>query len=322
MPSFLRLRACAALVVVATVAAACREAEPPLFPADRMKKARAADERGDTAARDAHLRVLAAGADEHARVATTWLFQEALSRREVVAALPLLQRIVETFGGRGVGKTGVPHLQDTLAPVLVAESAIAARLLVEGPTPDVAKAEAALDVGRRAAALGAVDDEDRALLAAATAYVALSKGPVDLSGLAGPAPAGGGPRVLAFADHFQLGEPVLPSVLRRWKRGLPVEIVGLVTGSVRLGIRREPASPHEERIALEARAKELELSFAGAAPAESDGVRRLGIDVKGATVFVLRADGTILARASGRSLDPRPLDAVVVPLAPAAAPEK
>jgi hypothetical protein len=310
------------LVGVCAAALGCRQQEPPLTSADRLAKARVAEEAGDAATRDRHLLIVSAGSDEDARIATTWRLQVALSNGDVVAALPMLRRIVEVFGGRGLSKDGVEHLQDTLAPVVVAEGAAAARRFVEGPKPDLAKAEEALEAGREAVKLGGVDEEDRAPLEAATKYVALSKGPVDLTGLVKSPDAGSAPRVVVFADDFQMGEPVLPSVMRRWKRGLPVHLVGLLSGSVRRGIRREPTSPHEERIALADRAKDLDVAFEGAVREDAEAVRRLGLDVKSATVFVLRADGSILARAAGRSLDARVLDAVVVPLAPAAAPEK
>jgi hypothetical protein len=317
-----RLLVALVLAVLATGLDACGKREPPPTDAERLKAARAADAAGDEAARNATLRVLSASASEEGRIATTWLFQDALMRHDVVAALPLLERIVETFGGRGIGNDGVEHLQDTLAPVLVEEAALTARRDVEGPTPDLAAAKKALEVGRRAVAVGGVDEDDRRPLEAAAAYVALSEAPPDLSGLAPSPAAGAGPRVVVFADHFQLLEPVLPSVLKRWRRGLPVDVVGVLNGSIRRGIRREPAGPREERAAIEARARELDARFAGAVPEDAEAIRRLGIDVKGATVFVLAADGRLLARAAGRGLDPRPLDAVVVPLAPSTAPEK
>ena len=323
MPRRRRAPLLAPLALAALLAApGCGPREAPPTDADRLKAARAADAAGDAARRDAQLRVLSAGAGDEARVATTWLLQDALIRHDVVTALPLLERIVEVFGGRGVTPDGVEHLQDTLAPVLVEEAALAARGFVEGAAPDLAKAKRALEVGTRAAALGGVDEEDRRPLEAAERYVAASEGKPDWTGLDPAAGTASGPRVVVVTDHFQLLEPVLPSVMKRWRRGMPVDVVGLLVGSVRGGIRREPAGPHEERSALAERAKELGLDLVAVVPSTSEAVRRLGLDVKGATVFVLGADGTILARASGPGVDPRVLDAVVVPLAPVTAPEK
>ena len=117
--------------------------------------------------------------------------------------------------------------------------------------------------------------------------------------------------MLVVCDHFGLGEDILPSVLRRWARRLPVGVVGLRTGAVRVGIRRVPVAPEEEARALGARIAELGLREEGLVEAEA-ARKALGLG-EGATaaVFVFGADDRIVARLSGRVLDPRVLDAAL-----------
>jgi hypothetical protein len=122
------------------------------------------------------------------------------------------------------------------------------------------------------------------------------------------------PAVIAVADHFQLGEPVLPSVLQRWAKGISVQVRTLRTGQVRIGMRRTPVGREEEEAALAARVRELGLEVWGSIEDDGGNDHALPKGV-GAAVFVVDADGRLVARMSGKALDPRPLDPVVARLA-------
>jgi hypothetical protein len=302
--------------LLATLSVACsrsdssppaRETAPSVTPEEALEKARGAE----GAERARRLAEAERGTGDAARVAATWSLRTALEDRDPVAAERHLARLAE-LQGAPVDEEGRTWRLPLLAATVAEDAAAYAREKVEGPEPDVARAKAAVEAGRRALARaeGEAADETQAVEAAAR-WVALSDGPVDLAGLVEGEARGKGPIVVIVSDHFQLGDDVLPSVAKRWARSMRVAFVGVLVGKVRLGIRRVSATPEEEKAALEERAKALGLAWAGATPARDASLRRLGIDPTRATVLVLDRDGRLLARISGRALDPRPLDPVV-----------
>ena len=308
---------------LACALAACGDREPPPAPVDaaaELAAAQARDGAGDERGRDEALRRAAEGEGEPARRATTWLASIALQDDDPEGAEARLAAIVARFDGRAVDADGRDVNLAILAEAIAEKAATVARDRVNGPSPDSAAGAAAVTAGRRALErAGEGVEELRAALDAAAAYVAVGNAPVDLSGLVDGAARGTGPVVVVFTDHFELGNAILPSVLKRWSKGLRVACVGIRVGKTRLGIRRVAATPEEEDAALEERVKELGLVWAGAAPEKDGALRRLGIDPHSATVFVLDGGQTLRGRLSARALDPRPLDPIVASLAPAPA---
>jgi hypothetical protein len=281
-----------------------------LPPAERLALARLAEAVRDGAALRRALVTLGGERGEEGRIAATWLASLALEDHDPAAALGLLRRIEKDFGGKGLDARGRPVPADVLAGAIVDVAATVARRAVEGSTPDPAAAVRALAAGREARAHAREDEEAADRLEVARAWVAL-----DAAGLAETLPEAKGPRVVAFATHFQLQEPLLPSVLKRWALGMDVSIVGVLEGKVRQGMRRADAAPEEEKAALEAAAKEIGVPvarFVGHAGADRPRPAWLG-DVP-AALLVLDEKGALVARLSGASLDPRPLDAAVAPL--------
>jgi hypothetical protein len=126
-------------------------------------------------------------------------------------------------------------------------------------------------------------------------------------------PDGPVPRIVVVADPFEMGEPVLPSVMRRWGRSLPTVLAGRPTGEVRVGIRRVEATPAQERAAMARAAEAAGARFVGVL--EPGACAALGLPDAGAVVIVVGGDGRVAGRVTGRSLDPRSLDDLVARLA-------
>jgi hypothetical protein len=311
-----------ASVAVLLLAACGKEpgtASPPATPEAALAAARSADEAGRDAEVAPLLEAAARGDGEASQVATTWLVTLALEAHDPEAAVPRLERIRTAFGGKGLTKEGRELSLSVLAGAVVEEAAAAVRTRLEGATPDAARAESALKAGTKALAMAEDAPEERAALQAAGKYASLGLAPLELEAW-GVSATPSGPRVVALVDDFQLVEPVLPSVLKRWSRGLPVVLVGLAKGTRREGMRRVRSSPQEERASMDEHAKKYGLVVAATLDADGEAIRRSGIDPAGATVLLVDAKGTILRRVAGKGVDPRVLDPDVVRIAPEAAP--
>ena len=295
-----------------------QKATPAHTADEALALAREADEAGRIDARRDLLEEASRDSGEAGRIATTWLLSLDLERHDPAAALARLDRIDRTFGGSGREPNGRALPSSILAGALVDEAAAAARRLVEGPTPDGAAAERALDAGRKALDRTEMAPADLSQIEAAARYLALRR---ERDVVEGDLVAHAKGRVIVFADHFQLLEPILPSVLKRWNRGVRVEVVGLVVGRVREGIRRVPAPEKEERAVLSARIAALGLHLRSTLAFDAPAAHALGLERGGATVFVFDPSGALVGRASGAALDPRVLDPVVTRLEPSVAPE-
>ncbi len=301
-------------------------------PEDRLALARFADAFGERPETLRLVASLADGADEPARTAATWLVTLRLEQGDPAGALEAVARGRSAGGGRGRGRGGRGARAGGRAAAGAAAATAAARRAVEGAAADPARATRFLATARAAVSRLEPDAAERAALASAEAWVSLTGAPLDLAGVADLAPAaaaGAGPRAVVFADDFELGEDVLPSVLRRWAKHLPVHVVGRLTGRVRQGMRRARASEAEERDSIAKRvavrgagsdAGDALPRLAGFVPAGGEVEARLGLPATGAAVFLLDASGRVEARLSGSALDPRPLDPVVARLAPGAPP--
>lgn len=283
--------------------------------ADRLAIARAAELAGNGAVLRRALATFATSPtdrSDEARVATTWLVTLDLADRDPVAALSRVDRLARDFGGTGLDRGG-RELPVAVLGAAVAESAAdEARARVEGPAPDREAAGRVLAAARGALSLADADEEAKERVASAAAYVELFAAPeAGVRTLAPFLQPRSAPRVVAFMDHFQSLEPVLPSVLKRWAKGLDVEVVGILSGAVRMGMRRTPASPREERAAIAARAKELGLPLAGMVGIGTEDPAPRWLGGRGAFVFLFSPEGRLVASASGPALDPRVLDPVV-----------
>jgi hypothetical protein len=286
---------------------------------DRLALARLADEAEDRKALVAALTTLSDDTSEAGRVAATWLVSASLESGDVRVAAKALERVRDAFDGQGLDAQGRRVPVSLLAEAVVESGGELARSLVEGPAPDVLRAKESVALAQRVAGDFATDDSEIELPAIAR-YVSLADAPLDLATtVTGLLPVDG-PRVVAFTDDFQLGEPVLASVLRRWSKGIPVTLVGRLTGKARSGIRRVPVtSSNEERALLRAHAKAAGLSVGGFVARDGVEESRLGFATEGASapgviVFVLDREHHLVARLSGNSLDPRPLDPVIARL--------
>jgi hypothetical protein len=274
--------------------------------ADRLGVARFAEAARDGAALRRAVAALLEEGGEPGREATTWAAALALEDHDPARALVHLRRLERDFGGRGRDPRGRAVSAETLAGAIVEEAAAVARAAVEGASPDPTAAERALAAGGEALESAREDEEAADRLAAARAWVAL-----DAAALSAVVPAGAGPRAVALADHYQLVEPVLPSVLRRWARGIDVEVVGVLEGKVRRGVRRFDATAAEERAAVKEAAQAFGARVTRFAGRGGDVARPAWLADVPAALFLLDAEGRLVGRASGAALDPRTLEPVV-----------
>jgi hypothetical protein len=251
---------------------------------------------------------------EPGHIAATWLTSLYLEDHNLKGAKAGIDRMASVFDGEGLDKDGRRFPVTLYTEAFVDEAVAVARSIMEGPTPAFRAARDALQLAL------AVSGDPHAVPAgspilAAQYYANVETAAQLLEGIDG-VPAGNGPRVIVFTDDFQLGEPVLPSVLKRWSAGITVGIVGRLTGHVRRGMRRSPVkSDAEEREVMSAHAKAGGLAVSAVVPRGGAIETRLGLPQDaGAVVFVLDKSGKILARMSGNALDPRPLDVIVAGL--------
>jgi hypothetical protein len=304
--------------------------DPPLAPApprpapdDALDAIRAIAE--DDERVRAHLAAwpLEAAGYEHAeatRVALTWRMRLALQDGEIEAAARDLDALRARFDpAEGVTPEGRRLSPEIMAGALVDEAITRARKHIDGPQPNEAGARRLIAIAENVPR-GAPDAQAEARLDRARRWIALSSLP-DLAraiGIALPAHEGG-PRAIVLADDFGLGEAVFAGVLERWARdgaaaGMRVELVPIVRGQVRMGIRRVPAADRaEELAAIHEKARRHGIDVAGVSKDGIDTARlqALGLRAQDVAVLVLNDRGLIVARLTGRALDPRELDPVV-----------
>ncbi|MHC5010713.1 MAG: hypothetical protein ACYTG6_07135, partial [Planctomycetota bacterium] len=182
----------------------------------------------------------------------TACIQDALASGELEAAHTAFEGLLRFFEGRGRTDRGL--LSEGAIRGAIFEDALAAgRRRAEGPDTDAYGALEALGLAARLATEGA-DPEMRSQLAGVTNWVTIDA----LADLPGTLGDHVGPRVVAYADDFNLGEPWLLPVLGRWaaegaEGGLRVGVVPIYRGTVRQGIRRIPATAGAEHEAIAAR---------------------------------------------------------------------
>lgn len=121
-----------------------------------------------------------------------------------------------------------------------------------------------------------------------------------------------GPCVVALMDHFTLGEANIRAVLQRWAKHprLRVSFVPLWRGTVRMGIRRVPATRREERAIVRASAKEFGLHYEKGA-AKTDWSDVLGLGRTSSALLVLNREGTIVGRLRGTFFNPQRVEGSV-----------
>lgn len=273
---------------------------------------------------------------EETRVALTWRIRQALQTGDVEEAVRQNALLRQDFEGRGESPEGRVLTPRMLRLGIFEEALLQGRRRMEGTRPRPAAAKAALDLAEGLLADG--DEVDRARLTKLRCLVetddaqsVLAHARVELRA----APRGPGkspPWIVAFADDFALGEVLFTEVLGRWQRegeeaGLRIEIVPVLRGHVRVGIRRMPADSVEEELAsMRARIDAAGLFLAGSTPQSrladlsathgQPGVGRealeaLGLDPQELLVLLIDARGRIVARLAGKQPELRDLDPVL-----------
>jgi hypothetical protein len=288
-----RRRALALLVAGATLVGACgEEAPPPAAPPP----------------------ALPAPADGVSRAALSARLDHALEDHDLEAALGALDLLQRHHEGRSETSRGEERAPEATLGAVFDAALADARRAIDGPAPDRPRAERALSIARDLAP-GVRDQASFKASAAARRWVGLTA----LTDLKTPLASHPGPRVLVVGDDYDLAEAYLLAALIRWlawgsRDGLRVGVLPMHHGFVRMGTRRTPADGREEergslerRLAATAPGAVLEPEPPDAAVAAAD-LGLLGMD---SAVLVLDRTGRIVARLSGRNLDPSALDVVV-----------
>lgn len=296
----------------------CGEDEPPAptsevpaTPAAALAWVRAAEGREDAAELDRRLAMYPVDKTPfrtapESQIVLTWRMQRALSDRRIADAFAAQQLLVSRFSGIGVSPRGRELASGVVRAGFQSAALRAAWEQIEGPAPDRSAALAALDL---ASIVQPTSDDE--VVTRVERYVRLSQ----IDGVAADLSAHDGPRVVALVDDFALGETILPQVLGRWQRdlgsmGLRVSVVPLLTGHVRVGIRRLRAQDAQAELDS-IRNRVIAYQIHVEAPA-SEGVRgAIGLEDGACALFVADRKGRIVARLSGPTIDPRPLETVV-----------
>ena len=246
------------------------------------------------------------------RAALSRALRSALDEGNPEQAHTALLGLQQQHGGSGELADGRVLSAQALTGAVFDAAVAAARARASGTAPSRERAAAALAVAELLSS-EIQDDEGLRALAAASRWVALER----LGDLGTPLAAHEGPRVIVAADDFDLGEPGLVRALVRWQEegrsaGLRVAVLPLYRGYVRVGIRRTRAQDQdEERRALATRLAPSGLSLEPepqSAAATSADLGLLGQDM---AIVVADRTGRLVARLSGRALDPALLEAAV-----------
>ncbi len=255
------------------------------------------------------------GTDE-TRTVLTWRMRLALQDGDVEKALRRLHMLQDLFGGEGLSPEGRTLPEDVMVGALFDESLYQARIRIEGPKPDLKRAQSTLDIAR-----GTSDGSEEAgkRIRETDAWVGLAA--LHEFDLVVPTGVPRGtfrrwPCILVVADDFALGEGVFMSVLERWQRdgkssGVEVLVLPVLSGQIRVGIRRLPAeAPEAENESIAERVKKAGLTRDPGFVRASD-LTKIGLGPQETAILVANKEGQIIARLSGTNVDPRELDVVV-----------
>jgi len=266
---------------------------------------------------------------EETRIALTWRIRLALQNGRVEIAVLQLELLEQHFEGRGESPEGRTLTHRMLTLGIFEEALLEARRRIEGCRPDRDAATGALDLAE--ALLGSGDDPDRERVAVLRRLIRIDDARTLLAhaGVEVTTPETARPWVAVFADDFALGEVPFTDVLARWQRegkpaGLRVEVVPVIRGQVRVGIRLMPAESVAAEIgSIKARLDAADLVLAGASPqgriadlrpqnkvpgVHRDALEALGLGPQDLLILLIDARGRIVARLSGRSPELRDLD--------------
>lgn len=320
MRSMTAIRHTPAILLLLTLAACGDEPVPtPELPREAdaaLTWTRAAEEIGP-AELDRRLALWDAEAEhltgtQETQIVATWRMQRAVASGDLANAKGNHQVLVHQFDGTARTPQGRVLKARLVRMGLATGGLKAAMAAMEGPTPDRAQADQALRHVHDW-------DADTPELEEVRRWVRLDR----LADLGLKLPTHQGPRVVVVATHFALGEVVLPQVLKRWQRdlgslGLQVTVVPYVTGQVRVGMRTVPARDPQTELAT-IRRTITSLGLTAATSVDTEALQRtmptdIGVDTGIAdysAVFVVSRAGRIVARISGRTVDPQSLNDVV-----------
>ena len=250
------------------------------------------------------------------QVVLTWRIRTALEDGEIQKAGQARDRLVRDYEGEGESPEGATLDARTLALGLFEAALHAARGAMDGARPDEARARRLLEFAETL--LLPAETTDRRRLERTRAWL----GTKDASGLPGFAGEAARPEagawVIVYADDYVLGDVRFTDVLARWQReGAHVDLVPVLRGQVRVGLRLVPAeSRAAELAALRASAARAGLRIAQGGNFRSDGLpgedlENLGFGPQEVLVIVVGPKGRIVGRLAGINPDLPTLDPVV-----------
>ncbi|MDJ0522384.1 MAG: hypothetical protein QNJ90_09980 [Planctomycetota bacterium] len=249
---------------------------------------------------------------EETQIAWTWRLQLALRDGDVERADTLQALLLERFDGRGQYPAGRELPLDAVRLGIFEEALLAARRRIEGVRPDVTAAQSALDVAGRMLVPDEKEDHER--LAGTRAWIERTDVTELLATIGSKAPISDKVQatVVVIADDFALGEPLFFEVLKQWRDNHPEArfdrvCVPLLRGQVRFGLRLVPAESEEAELAsIDKRCSEAGL--AREKPLSVERLASLGMVTGEAALLLADGKGRIVARLSGRNIDPRVLE--------------
>ncbi len=248
------------------------------------------------------------------QIALTWRIRLALQDLRIADAHADLARLEQDYEGEGESPEGATFDRRTLALGIFESALRAARQTMEGSTPSPKRAAALLT--RAEGLLDSSDRVDRQRVSGLRQFLLAAELAPLLSflGLPPEGPTSDPVRgAIVFVDDYTLGELPFTDVLARWQRdGARVQLVPVLRGQVRVGLRLLPAASREAELAsFEAHARKAGLIPYSGAPVAGAALERLGLGRQEVLILVHDEKGRILGRVAGINPDLHPLDPVV-----------
>ena len=253
---------------------------------------------------------------DETQVVLTWRIRTALEDGEIEKAGAARDRLVRDYEGEGESPEGAALDARTLALGLFEAALHAARRAMDGARPDQARARRLVEFAETLLPAGEASDRRRLERVRAWLGTGTASGLPGISGTTARPEAGAW--VLVYADDYVLGEVRFTDVLARWQReGAQVDLLPVLRGQVRMGMRLVPAESQEaELAALRSSAERAGLRVARGADMPAGGIpgerlEGLGFGPQEVLVVVVGPKGRIVGRLAGINPDLHALDPVV-----------
>ena len=253
------------------------------------------------------------------QIALTWRIRLALQDLRIADACEDLARLERDYEGEGESPEGAVFGRRALALGIFESALRAARQTMEGSAPSPKRAAALLT--RAEGLLDPSDLVDQQRVMGLRMFLLAAELAPLLSFLGLPQ---GGPTsdpvrgAIVFVDDYALGELRFTDVLARWQRdGARVQLVPVLRGQVRVGLRLLPAASREAELAsFDTHARKAGLVPDSGVPSAGEtlpgaALEKLGLGRQEVLILLHDERGRILGRVAGINPDLHPLDPVL-----------